>query len=141
MFSFGDVDGVSFGVDLDVFFESDSAEEVNFKGDVVFDEFFGAVPDGDNIAFLDELSGVSFEEGFGGGGLVGHDAIDHGYFLAFLGFDEPWFGAHYLDVDIVAASMSLQIFDFDEFGLCQCFVLCHKLNIKNKTKNILLKTL
>jgi hypothetical protein len=43
-------------VDLDIFFQGDSAKEIDFKGNMILDEFFQAIADSNNIAFLDEFS-------------------------------------------------------------------------------------
>ena len=87
MFSIGDIDSFV-GGDVDIFFEGDSAEDVDLDGDVIFDEAFDSISDGDDVALLDEVGCVSFEEGLGGAGLICDDAVNHGYFESFFGFDE-----------------------------------------------------
>jgi hypothetical protein len=122
--SVGDVEGVG-GLDGDSLFFGDSAEEIDFEGYVILDEAFESIADGDDAVDLDEFGGVSFEEGLGGGGLVSDHAVDHSNLLSIPGVNLFGLCADDLHVHVEAASMSLQILNFHEFGLSQFFVLSH----------------
>lgn len=79
MLCFRDVGTLS-DVDSDVFFKGDSSEEINFKGDMVFDEPLQSITDSDDASFLDEVGVFAFEESVGRGSLISKNAVDHGDF-------------------------------------------------------------
>lgn len=105
-------------VDIKGFF-GDSAEDVEFEGDEIFDKFFESVSDGDDVAFLDVEGVLSFEEGFSNTSFVTDEGINHFDFLAVSGFDFFGFGGDDFDVDIVSASDLFEISDFGEDGFSE----------------------
>jgi len=118
VFSIGDIKILScVASDLDVLLECDSAEEVDLEGDFVLDEPLEAIADGDDVALLDELCCVSLEESFGGAGLIGNHAVDHGNLLSLSGLDHFRLSGDNLDVDVEAAALGLKILDFHESRL------------------------
>ncbi len=126
---FRDVVGL---VDIDVEgFFGDSAEDVEFEGDEIFDEFFESVSDGDDVAFLDVEGVLSFEEGFGDTGFVTDEGIDHFDFLTVSGFDFFGFDGYDFDVDVVSASDFFEISDFGEDGFSE-FRGCRHVMVFNK---------
>ena len=126
MLCVGYIEVLCFGrSDIHVLLQSDPAEDIDLKGNLVLDESLEAVSDGNDIALLDDLSYVALEEGFGGSGLVGEDAVDHGDLEALFGVDNPGFCGQDLDVDVESATVSLKVLDLDEFGFNQLSFLSH----------------
>lgn len=115
----------SVGFDLQVLFEGESSEEIDLEGDVVLDEPLEAIADSEDVALLDEFCCVSLEEGLGGTGLVGNNAVYHGDLETLLGVDDPRLGGDNLDVHVEAAAFLLKILDFDEFRLSKLFFFSH----------------
>ncbi len=92
---------------------------------MILDESLDTVADGHDAVLLDEGCCISFEEGLGGGGLIGHDDIDHRDLLAVSGLNEAGLEGDDLDVDVVSTAGGLDILHFDELGLCQDCFLTH----------------
>lgn len=66
MLHIGDVGFLFFvGVDGDVLFKGDSSEKVDFEGNMILNETFESVTDGEDVALLDEFGVVALEESLG----------------------------------------------------------------------------
>jgi hypothetical protein len=91
---------------------------------VVLDDSDAAISDGDDGSLLDELGGLTLEEGVGGSGLVGDNCADEGGLavvaLGLFGLDD----AH---VDVVSVPGIHQAVDLHEGGFGQ---LRHNVEIK-----------
>ena len=126
VFGVGDIEVLCLsGSDIDVLLKSDPAEEIDLERDLVLDESLEAIPDGDDVALLDDLCDITLEEGFGGSGLVSENAVDHGDLEALFGVDNPGFCGQDLDVDVESASVGLKVLHLDEFGFNQLSFLSH----------------
>jgi hypothetical protein len=90
VFLFRDVVGFV-NVDIERLF-GDSAEDIEFKRDEIFDELFKSVSDGNDVALFDVSGIVTLEESLGDTGLITDDGIDHFDFLSISGFDFLGFG-------------------------------------------------
>ena len=102
------------GVNCNIIFKSDSAENINLQRDVIFVESYDTVSDSNYVSFLDKGGVVSFEEGFGWGSLIGDDTVDFGYLSSLASFNEGVLCWYYLGIDVVSVTEVLKLLDFDE---------------------------
>ena len=84
---------------------------------MIFVESDDTVSDSYHVSFLDEIGVISFEEGFGGGSLVGYNAINFGYLEPVASFNEAIFCGYNFDVNVISVTEILELFDFDESRL------------------------
>ena len=117
-------------VDLNIFFKSHQAEDVNLERDLILDEPLGSVSNSDDIAILDEFGSISLEECFGRSSLVCDNAVDHGNFETFFGLDGLVLSRGDFRVDVESTAVSLKILNFNESRFSQFFFLSHMLNSK-----------
>ena len=114
-----------YGVDGNIFFESDSAEEIDLERDEVLNESLDSVADGDDVVLLDEGSIVSLEEGLGRASLIGYHTVDHGDLGSLFGLDILSLERDHLHVHVVSAAGRLNLLHLNEPRLGKSFFVAH----------------